>query len=582
MKRPNIFYARKESEKESLVKQRPASEDGPPSAVDVDIAPATRTACIVAVSTGAILSLLCLISGIYIVQTNRKTLVAGPWSISSAGQEVLALAVNTILTLCIDGMMLVHSVSLRWALYRDGRLQYNTNIRLFTSSKSATPNKGYINVLALFCLVLCYGASSILLLDNQALPEVNEYTPISDAASQLAQAGTTTRVVNGTALVALGLGLAGQAAIAVWCLALAGCELIPTWSSNPLNTTLAAMQIGTLAHQPGRCMLSVHQRHQPPHQAVYPAERQGNMVQAQRVVRYILALLWTLTVLAIAWPITIAAVSMSIGNSSAPGQAVTEPLPCWRFGFNWNEDSSACSRNYVTLSLSPSANTHNPDANTFSYSAEAVLCLVFVCAIQAGQTIALHCAELLVNLSRDEKTWRQAYSNTNQNQAAPGAQLSTNPFISALSSWENTVLFTSKAVLHWIIGRSMLPSIGPEDNGQDLSLPDYTSINGFQFDMVYSRLIIYAILAFLLAVFATYLALKRPRGCQPAAFGHLQTLADLIDDWGTDHDGRLWWGDKTVGDDYGRGRHAGTSWDRTVLSPICAGDKYSGNRYLES
>jgi hypothetical protein len=129
--------------------------------------------------------------------------------------------------------------------------------------------------------------------------------------------------------------------------------------------------------------------------------------------------------------------------------------------------------------------------------------------------------------------------------------------------------------MHWIIGRSVLPSIGLEDNGDS-----YTSYqNGFQFDMVYSRLIIYAILAILLAVFATYLASQKTRGCQPATFGHLQTLADLVNDWETDQKGRLWWGDKTLfgkADADGQTRHVGTSWDRTMLSPICAGAGYSG------
>lgn len=411
--------------------------------------------------------------------------------------------------------------------------------------------------------------------------EVNAYTPLNDATNQIQQTGL---VVNATALVALALGLAGQAAIAVWCLTLSGCNLIPTWSCNPLNTTLAAIQNAKLAHQPGRCMLSVHQRHQPSNQAVYAMEKQGNMFQAQRgILQYILGLLWTLAILAIVWPIVIAAVSMSIGNASASGQDVTESLPCWRFGFNWNMDSLACSRNYVTLSLSPSANTHNPNAGTFSYGAEAVLCLLLVCAIQAGQTIALHCVELLVNLSRDEAAWRQAYSSDTERNPAPGAQLSTNPFTATLSSWESIILFIAKAVLHWIIGRSLLPSISPEDNRDDFSSSGYTPKNGFQFDMVYSRLIIYAILAVLLAIFTTYLALKKPHGCQPATFGHLQTLADLIDDWETDQHGRLWWGDKTllveaVPDQ--QVRHAGTNWDRTVLNPICTGAEYSGNEYI--
>lgn len=43
----------------------------------------------------------------------------------------------------------------------------------------------------------------------------------------------------------------------------------------------------------------------------------------------------------------------------------------------------------------------------------------------------------------------------------------------------------------------------------------------------------------------TYLALDSPSGPQPAAYGHLQTLADLIDYW-PPRTGRIWWGDKTA------------------------------------
>lgn len=111
-------------------------KDGP----DFDAASATRSGCIATVSTGVILSLVCLISGIYLLRTNQATLGASA-SISTFGREAMALAINVILTLCTDGMMFVHSVSLRWALYREGRLEFNTNIRLFTSSKRFGPNK---------------------------------------------------------------------------------------------------------------------------------------------------------------------------------------------------------------------------------------------------------------------------------------------------------------------------------------------------------------------------------------------------------------------------------------------------------
>jgi hypothetical protein len=60
----------------------------------------------------------------------------------------------------------------------------------------------------------------------------------------------------------------------------------------------------------------------------------------------------------------------------------------------------------------------------------------------------------------------------------------------------------------------------------------------------------------LLALFATRIALARPKGPQPATYGHLQTLVDLVDEWPF-FDGKLYWGHKGVGRD-GIG-HAGTA-----------------------
>ncbi|KAF4214347.1 hypothetical protein CNMCM8980_009166 [Aspergillus fumigatiaffinis] len=515
-----------EEQKQPFVEQslHQDEEDGP----DFDTASATRSGCIVAVSTGVILSLLCLISGVYLLRTSQATLGASA-SISTSGREALALAINVILALCTDGMMFVHSVSLRWALYREGRLEFNTNIRLFTSSKRFGPNK---------CSSRLGSRSRRSGRHRRMVPSVQLQVD-TDLELQPAQH----RVGRG----------------AEW------------WPRSPSREMYA---------------ISSPETNVKPRDISYGSTR--NMFQIQGMVRYILILLWSLALLAIAWPIAIAAVSMSIGNASAAGQA-SEPL-CWRVGFQWNKDALACSRNYVTLSMSPYANDHDPNSATFSYGAEAVLCVLFVCLIQASQTVALHCLELLVNLSRDEGIWRQAYTETRE---APGTQLATNPFRAAVSSWENAVLFIAKAVLHWIIGQSLIPSVTMEDSKdiakdiesfasipvEDLSAHmqnDLSFKRGFQFDMVYSRLIIYAILAVLVATFATYLALRRPRGCQPAALGHLPTLVDLVDDWKTDQAGRMWWGDKTPELEAGQVRHAGTCWDKTVLGPICTTARYAG------
>ena len=74
-----------------------------------------------------------------------------------------------------------------------------------------------------------------------------------------------------------------------------------------------------------------------------------------------------------------------------------------------------------------------------------------------------------------------------------------------------------------------------------------------------------------LGIFATWLAYRRPKGVQPGAWGHLQTLADLIDEWEVSKSGgRLWWGDKgeIVLESGEIVRHAGTSGNITRLGVI--------------
>lgn len=507
----------------------------------VDRASSTRYGCIAAIAMGMIISLSSLASGIYILASSRETsdellAITRPLgltvSISPSGQEALTLAVNIVLALCTDGMMFVHSVSLRWALYREQLLEYNTNLRLFTSSKEFGPNKWYINMIALGCLILTYAASSVLFLQIEGayIPRLGGI----EAATKI--------LVNATALVALGLGLIGQALIAAWCL-VSNDKLIPTWSSNPLNTALVVLQKGDVRHRPGRCMQSVHQRHVQG-QPTNPIKCQGNMFRVQPMVRYILVVMWALAVLAILWPIGLAY------SLKAKAQS------CWRPNFEWFPNFDVCSPNVVSLSLSPLDNFTG--SKQLPDSSKAVLGILFVFAIQGGQTIILHCLELLVNLSRDEGIWRQAHRGTKK---APGIQRAINPLRAAVSSWENIVQFISKAVFHWIIGQGLVPS--------------YTYSTSFTFPMMYSRLVVYAILAVLLAIFGTYLAFKQPRGYQPATLGHIQTLVDLVDDWKTDDNGRMWWGDKTGSEDC-EVRHAGTCCEKEKLGPIRTGTKYAG------
>lgn len=168
-------------------------------------------------------------------------------------------------------------------------------------------------------------------------------------------------------------------------------------------------------------------------------------------------------------------------------------------------------------------NNAKSSSTTFPIEVQVCIALLFTFAIRAAQTLALHCVELLVNLSRDERTWRRAalpLKATGEIPGTGGAQLRSSALKSAVSSWENAILFVMKALLHWLLGQCLQSTIIV-----------YGEFWSWQFQMCYIRIFVYSIVAILLAIFSTYLALQKPKGPQPAAWGHLRTLANLADNW---------------------------------------------------
>lgn len=173
----------------------------------------------------------------------------------------------------------------------------------------------------------------------------------------------------------------------------------------------------------------------------------------------------------------------------------------------------------------------------------AIRFLIFM-AIQSPLFFVLHCIELLVNAARDERTWRQASSSR-------GAQYNDTSVTAAFKSAETLILFFTKAAAHWAMGNAVQ---------SDAYCQTWMRI--------VPMFVLAAVLAFL-ASFGSLLSSHRWKGPQPVAYGHIQTLADLIDEWST----RMYWGDK--GKVPGRVlRHAGTS-DQPLKEPS-TGALYGG------
>ncbi|CVK86925.1 uncharacterized protein FPRN_05392 [Fusarium proliferatum] len=517
-----------------------------------DINTSTRLQCVIGVSIGGLLALACIGAGIYVLATSKEKLALHV-NIDTTAREVLSLVFNIILTFCIDSMAFAHSVSLRWALYSEHKLEFNTNLRLFTSSTKSGPNRWYTNIFGMICLVFCYGASSYLLL------------PLSD----------NDVFINGIALLILGLVLLGLAALSAWCLWTSSNSVL-TWSSNPLSNCLAAVQNGMVQRRNGRCMRSVHDRKPASGQLcadvdtqpILPRQKQENMYKLSRRIRRIIWLLWVLAVLAIAWMFVIVGLNLAYAAESG------ERCPPSTASLKWDiSGSGICTSNTAELSMSPSG--QSPEYWNKYPLLQVFLGLLFLSAIQAAQSVALHCTELLVNMSRDENIWRNAYSNSNKSEkTAKGSLLASDSLRNAISSWEYIILSLFKSVLHWSVGQAVQPRF-QIDFLDDISDDQEMAVAGVTFSMVYPRLLLYAVLAILLASFATFLALRKRSGPQPATMGHLQTIADLVDDWSPSENGRIYWGDKGEAS-ISSVRHAGTSFEPRALGQISPKSLYAG------
>lgn len=71
---------------------------------------------------------------------------------NSTQRNFLALAANVPVTICTEILGLIHAMSLKWALYREGRLGFNANLRLFSFARQHWVNSSLTNPLFLSAL----------------------------------------------------------------------------------------------------------------------------------------------------------------------------------------------------------------------------------------------------------------------------------------------------------------------------------------------------------------------------------------------------------------------------------------------
>ncbi|KAH7909421.1 hypothetical protein BJ138DRAFT_1114999 [Hygrophoropsis aurantiaca] len=457
-----------------------------------------RRIVVVGVAISIIFGIACLVTGIAISLLPHKTvmhsgIVALPvgrgWS-----HELLPLLLTLCVAMCTESIGFMHSVALRSALASESRLRFNTNLRLLNVARTRSwmnPNGLLCNATMSILLILSYTSSLLSMIsEGVGYPQFQWYIHISNIP-----------------VIVLGVTILLQAVIAI-----AGIRAtkVLTWSSSAFDMTAALVHHTQITPADRLCMNSVSQSDACAGPKT-PSAKQPSAWQAHRSIRRIIILLWVLIIVCVTWGWIVVALWKRYDN----GKSIPA-LGHWNFFPD--ERSNALSYG-IPL-----------DGNSW-YG--WIVCFANMAIVQGPLTLALHCSEVIVNVVRDESNWRAATSEG-------GTKMMRNPLKSVLGNWLNVVLLIAKPVLHWMFGLSLYIRYR-------FGTPVHISITMYTVQIWNLAM---ALLIF--AVGCTIVALRRPRGPQPAAYGHIQTLANLIDEWSP----TMWWGHKEDGVPY---CHAGTS-----------------------
>lgn len=211
--------------------------------VDPDLG--TRNLCIAGLAFGWVFASLCLIAGsillsfdhfpipsyvrmkIIMVNFFSHTIRPGkPYPPSHRIQELyqgtailVQLLLNLLVTVILDTTGYIHATTLKWALCKEGRLQFNSNVQLFTSARAYGPNSWYMNSVSLLGLAISYGATSSAITDAVIVGQWNERT--QEAEYKLSDTSDIIDV-NGLAIFALGVGVFLQVSVSTYSLLFSG------------------------------------------------------------------------------------------------------------------------------------------------------------------------------------------------------------------------------------------------------------------------------------------------------------------------------------------------------------------------
>ena len=335
-----------------------------------DLGRTSRRYALAGLVCSGIFSISCIIAGTVTIATRGGSGVIAYHLTSRLQQEMLALVLNFIVTVCTESAGFAHGISLRSALASESRLRFNTNLRLLTAARGwRNPNGILLNGAMAILLILSYTLSSF------AIPST---VTINDDINGITMLGC----IVGLPLLLLGVVLLLQAVIAF--LGIRAVKIL-TWSSSPFDVTATLVHHIQLTPVPLRCMRGVSDVdvHGGP---TKPFEVQPSAWHAHPSIRKVIISLWGLVVAYAVW----AALVILIWNNT-----IRKTQPYWEL---WSFFPTSSSK-YLWFIFQVS----------WSVTAQLwTLCIAIVALVQGPLTLALHCSELIAGVIRDERYWRRA------------------------------------------------------------------------------------------------------------------------------------------------------------------------------
>ncbi|KAK0531116.1 hypothetical protein OC834_003070 [Tilletia horrida] len=350
------------------------------------------------------------------------------WMLDSPSRYGLKAAITVVTTVCIKSMAYVHNISLRWALFHEGKLRFNSNLRLVQHCRNSPANSWIANLVCFLGVVVCYSAAAVMVLECETVKDRTMYVTLPQT------------------LIAYALAMLAQ--VVVTALALPSAYRAPDARNR-------------LVRRDGRCLMGV-ERHSDPSEPTRPKRWQPSIFRTHKDLR--------------------------------PGDDVAS------IDFDGTLDPE------TGKSLLPD------------------LAFAKLFAIAAA-------SERLVNCIRDEAAWRKiAHKRGTRRESA-------NP--------PNIVHFSYTFTIQGSADRST-----SKEEESSLGL-DQAYFRPY----IVTSIVVFAVggACACLAVFLSALAFWPRKGPQPATYGHLQTIVDLIDEWPKHGDETMYWGHKA----------GGTGWKET-------------------